>query len=145
MLSKIKHIFYTTKQFIKNVWLFREPLKQYRCWDYCGMLEFMETCARDMSECHKEDAWSVKNNKARDLLIFAEYMKRIREEDHYLKHLDFVEGEKGEVLFQLESKPNTLPIYHPRKEWHKLEQGVMKNYEREAAKLFEKKVRSWWT
>lgn len=144
MISKIKDWLWCVKEFLCNVWLFRKALWSYRAFDYCGMLEFMETSARDMCRCHKDYSYALNKDKtARELLIFAEYMKRIREQDHYLKHLDMEVNMGYDFPIKLVSKPKTLPIYGT-KEWHRLDSAVMNHYTAQAAKMFEKKLRSWW-
>lgn len=144
MLSKIKDWFWCVKEFLCNIWLFRKALWNYRAFDYCGMLEFMETSARDMSRSHDQYSCALnKDRTARELLVFAEYMKRIREQDHYLKHLDMIDVKGEGFPFTLMGKPKTLPIYGT-KEWDRLDSAVMNHYTEQAAKMFEKKLRSWW-
>lgn len=144
MVNKTKDFIFQIKEFLCNIWLFRKALWNYRAFDYCGMLEFMETSARDMSRCHKEYSYALNKDKtARELLIFAEYMKRIREQDHYLKHLDMTVVKREGFPFTLVSSPNTLPIYGT-KEWDRLDSAVMNHYNEQAAKMFEKKLRGWW-
>lgn len=136
-------MFRKVKNFLHNLWLFRKCLWKYRACDYTGMLSFMETCARDMSELHKENGHTVNADKtAKELLVFAEHLNRIAEDSVYLDSLDFYRvDDKG--LFQLENKPNTLPIYGT-KGWWNLASGVMENHLEQASKIFKKKVRTWW-
>lgn len=131
------------KNFLCNLWLFRKCLWKYRAWDYTGMLSFMETCARDMSKLHKEYGNTVRADKtAKELLVFADHLNRIAEDNVYMDSLDFSRtGGKG--MFKLENKPNTLPIYGTA-EWSRLESGVMENHLDQASKIFKKKVRTWW-
>ena len=130
------------KNFLCNLWLFRKCLWEYRAWDYTGMLSFMETCARDMSKLHKESGHTSNADKiAKELLVFAEHLNRIAEDNVYMDSIDFLRID-DEVMFKLENKPNTLPIYGTT-EWRKLESGVMENHLEQASKIFKKKVRTW--
>ena len=136
-------MFRKAKRFLYNLWLFRKCLWEYRAWDYAGMLLFMETCARDMSKLHKESGNTVRADKtAKELLVFAEHLNRIAGDNVYLDSLDFSCAD-GKVMFKLENKPNTLPIYGTT-EWRKLESGVMENHFEQASGIFKKRVRTWW-
>lgn len=136
-------MFRKVKSFLHNLWIFRKCLWEYRAWDYTGMLSFMEACARDMSNLHKESGYAANSDKtAKELLVFAEHLNRIAEDNVYMDSLDFLRID-DKVMFKLENKPNTLPIYGTT-EWRKLESGVMKNHLEQASKIFKKKVRTWW-
>jgi len=136
-------MFKEVKSFLHNLWLFRKCLWEYRAWDYTGMLSFMETCARDMSKFHKESGHTANADKtAKELLVFAEHLNRIAGDNVYMDSLDFHHVD-DKVLFDLENKPNTLPIYGTT-EWWKLASGVMENHLEQASKIFKKKVRTWW-
>lgn len=136
-------MFRKVKSFLYNLWVFRKCLWEYRAWDYTGMLSFMETCTRDMSKLHKESGHTANVDKtAKELLVFAEHLNRIAEDTVYMDSLDF-SCKDDRVMFKLENKPNTLPIYGTT-EWGKLESGVMENHLEQASKIFKKKVRTWW-
>src|SRR5690606_6535414 len=44
----------TIWKFFNNLWLFRKCLWNYRSWDYSGMVNFMVTSAKDMSEVQEK-------------------------------------------------------------------------------------------
>lgn len=138
----------TIWKFFRNLWLFRKCLWNYRSWDYYGMMMFMETCARDMSVMHKEHGITLNSEEtAKELLVFAELLKRIREDEYVDKMVDWKEleeGEKGGVMgVKPVQRPNTLPNYHCRT-FYRMRSDVRKNDLRLAAKLFERKVLTWW-
>ena len=137
------NMFRKVKSFLYNLWLFRKCLCEYRAWDYTGMLSFMETCARDMSKLHKESGNTVRaDDTAKELLVFAEHLNRIAEDNVYLDSLDFSRTD-GKMMFKLENKPNTLPIYGTMG-WRRLESGVTENHLEQASRMFKRKVRTWW-
>lgn len=134
-------------KYFRNLYVFRKVLWNYRSWDYSGMLQFMETSARDMSEyIIKYDRHTTSEQTTKELLIFAEHLKRIRDEDTFRRNVvDYVDGGKGILSGKFVNKPNHLPSYTAKKGFRKIEEGVMKNHLHEAAKLFERKLRSWWS
>lgn len=133
-------------KYFRNLYVFRKVLWNYRSWDYSGMLQFMETSARDMSECmSKYDRHTTSEQTTKELLIFAEHLKRIREDDFHSSVVDYVGGSKGILSGKFVNKPNHLPSYTAKKGFHKICDDVTKNHLHEAAKLFERKVKSWWS
>jgi len=138
----------TIWKFCRNLWVFRKCLWNYRSWDHSGLLHFMETCARDMSHTHKEHSFHVRSEEtSKELLVFAELLKRVREDDYTLSMVDVVDcepGEKGFCGMKFVQKPNTLPNQKARS-FYKMRLGVQKNDLQLAAKLFERKVLSWWS
>lgn len=133
-------------KYFRNLYVFRKALWNYRSWDYSGMLQFMETSARDMSECTKYSyrCHLTAEQSAKELLIFAEHLKRVREDDFHSSVVDYVDGNKGILSGKFVNKPNHLPSYTAKKGFRKIEESVMKNHLHEAAKMFERKFRSWW-
>lgn len=148
----IPDLFYTIRvaplwKFFRTLWKFKRALWKYRSWDHSGLLYLMETAARDMSDCHKNHGHLMKaQDTAKELIIWAELLKRIREDSWAQDRLDFVQtGKKG--LFggwTHVQKPNTLPNYKHRKTFYAIERCVQKHQVELAAKMFERKVRSWW-
>ena len=134
-------------KFFRNLWVFRECLWNYRAWDHSGLLQFMETCARDMSDMHKESGMAVRSDEtSKELLIWAELLKRVREDNYTFDLLDWVdleEGEKGIAGKKFVQKNNTLPSYQS-KSFYKMRNDVLKNDLHLAAKMFERKVLNWW-
>lgn len=137
----------TIWKYFRNLWLFRRCLWEYRGWDHSGLLLFMETCARDMSQQNKGHGHLVRSeDTAKELLVWAELLKRIREDDYSQSILDFVDAEKGEKCImglKIVQKPNTLPNYKS-KSFYKMRSDVAKNDLRLAGKMFERKVNTWW-
>lgn len=134
-------------KFFRTVYVFRKALWNYRSWDFSGLLIFMETAARDMSTCHELHGHLIKSEEsAKELKVWAELLKRVREDDFHGDKVDFVEtGRKG--IFggwEHVQKPNTLPNYKHGRTFYKIEKSVQKHNLHLAAKMFERKLRSWW-
>lgn len=147
-IPDIIHTFRTASlwKYFRNLYVFRKVLWNYRSWDYSGMLQFMETSARDMSECTSKYSHHLDSDQsAKELLIFAEHLKRIREDAFHINTIDYIDGGKGILSGEFVNKPNHLPSYKAKKGFHKIEESVMKNHLHEAAKLFERKLKSWWS
>lgn len=107
----------------------------------------METAARDMSDCHKNHGHLMKSDQtAHELKVWTELLKRIREDDFQKDKVDFVQtGEKG--LFKgwkHVRKPDTLPNYNHYRTFITIGGSVQRHNIHLAAKLFERKINSWW-
>ena len=102
----------TIWKFFRNLWLFRKGLWEYRSWDYHGMLEFMETSARDMARCHKEHGQHTTSHiSARELEIWANLIKRVKEDAYTDDKLEFKKVREGGMFggFDHVQRSNTLP------------------------------------
>jgi len=135
----------TIWSFFRNIWLFRKCLWNYKAFDYSGMLRFMEESAKDMSRYSSENGHLVRSDEtAKELKVFAELVKRIRENEYDLSHVDYIEPENGRWLGgSFKNKPNTLPIYGS-KGYNKIKQACRKDDLKLASKMFERKLLSWW-
>ena len=136
----------TVWKFLRNMWLFRKALWGYRSWDYHGMFQFMETCARDMSRCHKEHGHLMRSEEtAKELLVFAELLRRVNEDNYTDDKLEFEKvsdsGMFGGMGFV--QKPNTLPSYKA-KSFYKIVESNKKNDLELIGKMFARKSQSWW-
>lgn len=137
----------TIWKFFRNLWLFRKALWEYRSWDYHGMFQFMETCARDMSRCHKEHGHLMRSEEtAKELLVFAELLHRVNEDNYTDDKLEFEKvsdsGMFGGMGFV--QKPNTLPSYKA-KSFYKIIASNKKNDLELIGKMLARKSQSWWS
>lgn len=133
----------TIWKFFRNLWLFRKCLWNYQSWDYSGLLMFMETASRDMHECHKNHGHLMRSDKtAKELLIFSNLCKRIREDEYSVGRLEFDLGCKS-VLPRFDNKPNTLPS-RKSKSFHKLCEKMKQNDLELLSKMIRTKLLTWW-
>lgn len=133
----------TIWKFIKNIWIFRKALWDYRAWDYTGLLTFMEVSARDMSRCHKENGHLMRSeDTAKELKVWADILQRVIEDDYFADKQEFVEG-KGLFGGKFVQKKNTLPNRNA-KSYYKLVEANKKNDLQLVAKMFARKVQTWW-
>ncbi len=134
-------------KFFRNLWLFRKCLWSYRSWDSSGLLLLMETAARDMAYLHENHGHLLKAPRsAHELKVWAELLKRIREDDYSADKIEFVKTGKKSLFGGWEhiQKPNTLPNYSHRKTFYAIESSVRSNDLELAAKIFRTKVKHWW-
>jgi len=137
----------TIWKFFRNLWLFRKGLWEYRSWDYHGMLEFMETSARDMSRCHKEYGQHTTSHiSARELEVWANLIKRIKEDTYTDDKLEFKKVREGGIFggFDNVQRQNTLPC-RDSKQFYKIIESNKKNDLELIGKMFSRKVRHWWS
>ncbi|MNF63036.1 hypothetical protein D3C85_293040 [compost metagenome] len=135
---------YDLPRFVRNVFVYRKALWQYRNWDYSGLLHLMETAARDMHECHKNHGHLMKADQtAKELLIWAELLRRVREDQYDEDKQESIFNGKGIFGGEFVQKPNTLPN-RKAKSFYKLVQMQRRNDVKLIAKMFERKVFSWW-
>lgn len=137
----------TIWKFFRNLWLFRKGLWGYRSWDYHGMLEFMETCARDMSRCHKEHGQHTTSHiSAKELEVWANLIKRVKEDAYTDDKLEFKKVMEGGIFggFDHVQRQNTLPNKNS-KQFYKIIESNTKNDLELIGKMFSRKVRHWWS
>lgn len=129
-------------QYLRNLYVFNKSLWYYRRWDYSGMLHFMEEMAKDMSECHKTKGHTKRADKtAKELLVFAELLKRIRLDNYTEDKLQYVPG-KGFGSFV--QKPNALPSCRNWKVFYKMVNDQKKADLELATKMMNRSLPSWW-
>lgn len=134
----------TIWKFFKNLWMFRKCLWNYRSWDYSGMMNFMITSAKDMSEVQEKYGHHIGHLKAaKELKVFAHVLGRIRDDSYTEDKLDFTRAE-GFGIGELKSKPDTLPSYKNPRQFYKLTGQQRKDDLSLACKLIERKLLSWW-
>lgn len=152
MKYKLQRIYdtfrYDIPRFLKNIWLFRKCLWNHYSFDYTGMLRFMETCSNDMANCHEKYGNLVRSKQtAKELRIFAEYMKRIREDNYSTRYTKLEICEKGEGTFGMGWR--TVPIKYEgpfirTRNYKKICTSCEINDLEEATKLFKRKIKTWW-
>ena len=133
--------------FFRNVWLFRKALWNYYGWDYSGLLRFMETAAEDMSEHHKKHSYLMRGDEtAKELHVWAELLKRVREHDYHEDKEGFVYSDNEEDIFggKFVQRPNALPS-NKSKSFYKMINQQRRDDLKLIAKMFERKVQSWWS
>lgn len=145
----IPDLIYTIKvadiwKYFRNLYIFHKALRQYRSWDYGGLLMFMEAATKDMSNCHKKHGIAVKSEKtAKELLIVSTLLKRIRED----KYTDEVQGwerkESGRWGGGFYQKSNTLPNINCKK-FYKMRESVKQNDLDLVCKIINRKLFSFW-
>ncbi len=134
----------TIWKFFRNLWMFRKCLWNYRSWDYSGMMNFMITSAKDMSEVQEKYGHHVGHLKtAKELKVFAHVLERVRDDSYMEDKLDFTRAE-GFGINEVKSKPNTLPSYKNPLQFYKLTGQQRKDDLSLACKLMERKFLSWW-
>ena len=136
----------TIWKFLRNLWLFRKALWGYRSWDYHGMFQFMETCARDMSRCHKEHGHLMRSEEtAKELLVFAELLRRVNEDTYTDDKIELKKTSERGLFggYGFEQKPNTLPAYKS-KSFYKIIESNKKNDLELIGKMLARKSQSWW-
>lgn len=134
----------TIWKFFKNLWMFRKCLWNYRSWDYSGMMSFIITSAKDMSEVQEKYGHHVGHLKtAKELKVFAHVLERVRDDSYTEDKLDFTRAE-GFGIGELRSKPNTLPSYRNPRQFYRLTGQQRKDDLSLACKLMERKLLSWW-
>ena len=91
--------------FLKNTWLFRKALFNYRWWDYRGVMEFMSTSFGDMSKNLDTKGSEVETSRRKkiDKMIAAQYiLERFINDDF----VNLAEKELGEIKYKpLQFKP----------------------------------------
>jgi len=131
-------------KYFRNLYIFHKALRQYRSWDYSGLLLFMETATNDMHNCHKNHGHLMRSeDTAKELLIVSTLLKRIRED----KYTDEVEGYKhtegkmfGGEFYQ---KPNTLPSIKTKR-FYKMREAVKQNDLDYLCKILKRKLFTFW-
>ena len=145
----IPDLIYTIKvadiwKYFRNLYIFHKALRQYRSWDYGGLLLLMETATKDMYLCHKNHGHLMRSeDTTKELMIVSTLLKRIRED----KYMDQVQGWKqvedepfGGEFYQV---PNTLPSIKAKR-FYKMRESVRKNDLDLVCKIMSKKTLSWW-
>lgn len=130
-------------KYLRNLYVFHKALWNYRSWDYSGMLEFMETCAKDMSDCHKNHGHLLRSEEtAKELFVLSEILKRVRLDNYTEDKIEWVDkkGNWGELV----QKPNTLPNYNSHRTFYKLTQLQRKHDLELATKMINRKLFYWW-
>jgi len=131
-------------KYFRNLYIFHKALRQYRCWDYSGLLLFMEAATKDMSECHKNHGMAMKSEKtAKELLIVSTLLKRIRE-DNYTNDVQGWKRKEGDFMGGgFYQKPNTLPNINC-KNFYKMRESVKQNDLDLVCKIIQRKLFSFW-
>lgn len=134
----------TIWKFFRNLWMFRKCLWNYRSWDYSGMMNFMITSAKDMSEVQEKYGHHVGHLKtAKELKVLAHVLERVRDDSYTEDKVEFT-GEGGLWCRSLVNKTNTLPSYRNPRQFYKLTGQQRKDDLSLACKLMERKLLSWW-
>lgn len=131
-------------KYFRNLYVFHKALRQYRSYDYSGLLLLMQTATKDMHECHKNHGHLVRSeDTAKELLLVSTLLKRIRED----KYTDEVQGYKsvegkmfGGEFYQV---PNTLPSINAKK-FYKMRQAVKQNDLDYLCKILKRKLFTFW-
>lgn len=131
-------------KYFRNLYVFHKALRQYRSWDYSGLLLFMETATKDMHLCHKNHGHLMRSeDTAKELLIVSTLLKRIRED----KYTDEVQGYKcveGEMFGgSFYQKSNTLPNINAKK-FYKMREAVKQNDLDYLCKILKRKLFTFW-
>lgn len=143
-MKTIDFIRYELYNYFRNLWIFRKALWNYRRWDYSGMLEFMELASRDMSDCHEKHSHLMRGEQtAKELKVFAEYMKRIREDEYSMRYIKVDWELNRKPMIQVSPVKYEGPKYGS-KLYREIERDWLRNDLQQAAKLFERKVKTWW-
>lgn len=145
----IPDLIYTIKvaniwKYFRNLYVFHKALRQYRSWDYSGLLLFMETATKDMHECHKNHGHLMHSEEtAKELLIVSTLLKRIRE-DNYTDEVQGYKHKEGSLFGgEFYQKPNTLPSIKTKK-FYRMREAVRKNDLDLVCKVMKSKLLTWW-
>lgn len=146
MKYKLKHLLsyrYDIYNFFRNLWLFKECMWHYRRWDYSGLLHFMETCARDMSKAHTTGNLVRSEQTAKELLIVAELVKRIREDEYVFNKGRYEHTGKGILGMEFVQKEHQLPK-NKAKSFYKLVDSNRKADLELLTKILKRKLLTFW-
>ena len=135
---------YDIPNFIRNIFVFRKALWNYRSFDYSGMMMFMEESAKDMAECHENYGNLVRSKQtAKELRILSEIFKRINDDEYFFNKGKYVHNGKGILGFNFVQKENQFPK-HKSKSFHKLVEQQKKDELKLACKIIERKLFTFW-
>ena len=146
MKYKLKRLLsyrYDIYNLFRNLWLFKECMWHYRRYDYSGLLQFIETCSRDMSKAHTTGNLVRSEQTAKELLIVAELVKRIREDEYIFNKGRY--KHTGEGLFGMEfiQEDHQLPK-NTSKSFYKLVDSSRKADLELLTKMMKRKLLTWW-
>lgn len=131
-------------KFFRNLWLFRKALWNYRSWDYAGLLQFMETCGRDMSKAHTTGNLVRSEQTAKELLIVAEIVKRLREDEYVFNKGRYEHTGNGILGMEFVQKEHQLPK-NKAKSFYKLVDSNRKADLELLTKMMKRKLLTWWS
>jgi len=135
-------------KYFRTLYVLRKALWKYRSWDYTGLLMLMEESAKDMSHCQTKYAHHLNSEAtAKELKVFAEFLKRVREDNYNDDKIAFVQtGNKKSIFGGWEHVQidNTLPNYKHYKTFSKLVQAQRKNDLKAALNIMNRKLFHWW-
>ena len=131
-------------KYFRNLYVFHKALRQYRSWNYSGLLLFMETATKDMHKCHKNHGHLMRSeDTAKELLIVSTLLKRIRE-DNYTDEVQGYKRKEGSLFGgEFYQKPNTLPSIK-YKHFYKMREAVKQNDLDLVCKMMKTKLLTWW-
>ena len=131
-------------KYFRNLYVFHKALRQYRSWDYSGLLLFMETATKDMHLCHKNHGHLMRSeDTAKELLIVSTLLKHIRE-DNYIDQVQGWKRNEGSMFGgEFYQKPNTLPSIKSKR-FYKMRESVKKNDLDLICKMMKTKLLTWW-
>lgn len=131
------------KEFIINIYKFRASLWHYRNYDYSGLLQFTETCARDMSKAHTTGNLVRSEQTAKELLIVAELVKRLREDEYVFNKGRYEHTGNGILGMEFVQKEHQLPK-NKAKSFYKLVDSNRKADLELLTKMMKRKLLTWW-
>lgn len=127
---------------IKNAWLFREVLTNYHPSCSSGMLTFLEVAARDMAKADID----AHKNRERSLLVFAERIKRIHEDDYTSDKISCDVNANRKPMIMIYQKDDKFPRYKDNSgTFYKLINKQREHDKEEAARLFTKYIITLWS
>ena len=101
---------YKLYNFIKNIWIFRKPLWEFRWWDYSFTLALMRTALKEMGDGLKKYGIEVeesRNKKINKIGRVVELMDK-KLNDTYLERAERELGEISEYSFDFEEREDGL-------------------------------------
>lgn len=94
---RVQHLlsqsWFKTKNYVRNIWLFRKALANTTNWDYHGLLLLMQTQLSSMEEGIRLHGYHLnKDNHCRRMRECAYLLKRIADDNYYKADYDWKEG-----------------------------------------------------
>ena len=84
-------------KFIKNIWMFRKSLWNFRWWDYHYTLEMMKTCLKIMSDNLETKGLEVDESRMKKVEKMRRAIQIINNFKDY-SHMEMAEKELGELV-----------------------------------------------
>lgn len=96
ILNRIEGIYFSVKNYFRNIWIFRKALSSHVNWDYGAILYFLELSIDDIRKNIQENGSEIaisRDKKVQKMARAVEILSNIRED----RYVIFAESELGEI------------------------------------------------